>query len=342
MKVLLTGGRAPATLELARLLFRAGHRVEVAESQAFPLTRFSNCVALHHRLPRPRQESQDYLQHLRELASNFDLLIPTCEETFWVASADIPQAWCPPLAKLRRLHSKLEFQQRVAEHGLEALPTWRCREGPECLDGRHVLKPEFSRFARAVKIRPRSWPGPGDWIAQPYLDGQEYSALLLCREGQVLAWAAYANRVRWGQGAALRFTHEVPQGLQEWLFQFAQAEGHTGFLAFDLMLTPEGRWYALECNPRLTSGLHLLAACPGLSDVLWHTPGEPLQPRVGETAQLGLALLLQGHWPGRARDVIWDLRDPWPFWAQPLSLLSLARFGRDLTAASTWDIEWNG
>ena len=59
--VLLTGTRAPATLDLARRLWREGVRVIGADSMRFPLGRFSAAFAVHHRVPPPRQDRAGFL-----------------------------------------------------------------------------------------------------------------------------------------------------------------------------------------------------------------------------------------------------------------------------------------
>jgi short-subunit dehydrogenase involved in D-alanine esterification of teichoic acids len=54
--ILLTGGRAPVTLDLARAFHRAGHTVFMAESLRGHLSQPSNAVKAHFVVPAPRQE----------------------------------------------------------------------------------------------------------------------------------------------------------------------------------------------------------------------------------------------------------------------------------------------
>src|SRR5687768_15246342 len=85
--ILLTGGRAPAALELARVFHAAGHRVLMAESVKHHLSQPSRAIAANFHVPPPRQQTAEYLAALRQIitAHNVDLLIPTCEEIFYVA-----------------------------------------------------------------------------------------------------------------------------------------------------------------------------------------------------------------------------------------------------------------
>lgn len=51
--ILITGGRAPVALELARLFKAAGHRVYAAESAKYHLCRVSSAVEASFRVPSP-------------------------------------------------------------------------------------------------------------------------------------------------------------------------------------------------------------------------------------------------------------------------------------------------
>jgi len=357
LRVLLTGGRAPATLELARVLAWAGHHVEVAESLSPHLCRFSRAVERCHRVPAPNRQPQLFARALQTLMTTraIDLLIPTCEEIYWVAKARLACAWCEPLEKLLPLHSKWHFQRRVAQHGLNPLQTKRCSTPQQLLpylDGAHVIKPEYSRFAQKVLIRPRQprqLTGPGPWVVQPFVEGREWCVFAIARAGRLLARAIYPCEMRLGQGSALRFRYQHHQALSEWLERFVAGEAYTGFVAFDFIEDRAGRLWPLECNPRLTSGIHLLAGQAGLADLFWKDPPRVLTPKPGSMAQLSQALLLLGKFDRKevlvARDVIFCRKDPWPGLLQIFTLLPLAARAvgqrMSIVEASTWDIEWN-
>src|SRR5579862_3436967 len=85
--VLLTGGRAPVTLDLARKFARAGYCVSVAESSPVHLCRYSNSVRNCYDVPPPNTEPAAFIAALIEIIreEQIDLLIPTCEEVFFVA-----------------------------------------------------------------------------------------------------------------------------------------------------------------------------------------------------------------------------------------------------------------
>jgi hypothetical protein len=133
------------------------------------------------------------------------------------------------------------------------------------------------------------------------------------------------------------------------------ALGYTGQLSLDFIRDHDGL-YLLECNPRATSGVHLIDPAQligGLTD-----PAQPpwIEPP-GRCRQLTIPLLADAareirRWRVALResfahaDVIADYRDPLPLLTQIPMTLAFARISRQerigLTAATTHDIEWNG
>lgn len=378
--VLLTGGRAPYTLELARVLADDGCDVHVAESVDVHLTRLSR-TACHHRVPPPRQEPAAFIEALVALIreTGAELLLPTCEEVFWVARGrDVLSEHCvvpvPELATLRDVHHKGAFIRVAAEAGLP-VPDTRVattegglREAVAAL-GDVVIKPAWSRFATRVVRRPeprdlaRLEPGrDAPLVVQQWLDGPEWCSWSLAREGRLIAHACYAPRFT-ANAAAVAFTHVDQPRIREHAARFAEATQWTGFLAFDWR-EHQGDVLPIECNPRGTSGIHLLAGQPGFADALRSLVDPPherdrVEPAPGTRAQVALAMLLYGHHkPGphggeswwrtlrRSRDVLWRRDDPLPLLLGMASYVGIAgtalRRGVGMLEASTWDIQWDG
>ncbi|MBI3925333.1 MAG: GNAT family N-acetyltransferase [Armatimonadetes bacterium] len=216
--VLLTGGRAPATLDLARFFSRAGIRVVTADSLRFPLTRFSRAVAHHARVPAPRPDPGAFLAALRTLVHTHrvDLLIPTCEECFSLADVAGLPAFVEERERLLQVHSKQRFADLARSLGLPVPPTRRVTSPEEALEawgaGPVVLKPEFSRFAARVLIRPgreqvlRADIRPDrPWVIQSYRPGRIVCTYSLVHRGRIAAHAAYAAEITWGPGSAVVF-----------------------------------------------------------------------------------------------------------------------------------------
>src|SRR5689334_20201704 len=112
--ILLTGGRVAASLELARVFHRAGHTVFMAESLRGHLSAPSNAIEKNFLVSSPRHETGIFIKEIQEIVieNKIDLLIPTCEEVFYVGLGreQFPcTVFTESLRKLDILHNKWYF-----------------------------------------------------------------------------------------------------------------------------------------------------------------------------------------------------------------------------------------
>jgi predicted ATP-grasp superfamily ATP-dependent carboligase len=378
MNILLTGGRAPATLDLARSLDRAGNTVFVAESLPQHLCRRSRAIGRSFTVPAPRQETDGFIRAIAEIvtAQSIDLLIPTCEEVFYIGRGRerFPcRVFVEPLERLDILHNKHKFFEQAAAYGLP-VPQTR-------LVGKHtdlanafsawpelVLKPVYSRFASHTLVRPtfdqacNAFRAAGtQWVAQPYVAGRQICTYSVCHDGRVAAHTAYASDFTAGQGATILFQHLEHPASMSWVREFVECFAFTGQIAFDFIEADDGQVVALECNPRATSGAHLLVDCPDFASAFMRPDAPFVTPPAGSPAtQLASAMLVYGlpaslrnrHFKSwlaaflSSRDVIFAWQDPLPALFQLSSIAQYMLLARrqHITAleASTYDIEWNG
>jgi len=377
--ILLTGGRAPATLDLARSFHKAGHSVFVAESLAGSLTGASNAIRDAFVVPSPRQQPDAFIDALAAIIQRqgIDLLIPTCEEIFYVALgleklAGLCRVFAEPIERLRLLHDKWQFIETARSAGLPVPGTLRIETETDLRAAfarwpRLVLKPVYSRFAARTLILPSDstdfdtlGASPiSPWVAQEYLAGQPLCTYSVAHAGRLTAHAAYRSEFTAGQGATIHFQHVNHPASLAWVRRFVEAFGFTGQIAFDFIET-DGTVRAIECNPRATSGIHLLAAAPAFPDAFFHSAMDCLFPPAQPAPMLAAAMLLYGlpaalekgrlsdWWQAfhAGRDVIFRRADMGPTFAQWRSILHFISLGwrRGTTAleASTLDIEWNG
>jgi len=376
MNILLTGARAPATLELARAFQRAGHSVFTAESFRGHLSESSNAVRENFLLPPPRQQTDEFIAALQQIITNckIDFLIPACEEIFYVAMGRDKlhcKVFVEPIRKLDSLHNKWKFFQTA--RGLDlAVPQTTLIAGREDLLDAYarwnelVLKPIYSRFAAQTLILPllaealSTLTFDSRWLAQEFVHGNQICTYGVCHNGRITAHTAYRSEFTAGQGATIVFQHVDHPAAFDWVQTFVRALKFTGQIAFDFMETPDGRVLALECNPRATSGIHTLASNPDFVNAFFDESLACVSPLGNESSMLSMAMpvyelpvrLARGglrHWLKTfftSRDVIFRWDDPKPFFFQVKSILHYLKLARrhgiSPLAASTYDIEWNG
>ena len=374
--ILLTGGRAPVTLDLARAFHRAGHTVFMAESLRGHLSQASAAVKANFVVPAPHQETEAFLAALRSIIeqNQIDLLIPTCEEVFHIAKGldSLPcKVFTEPLAKLDIYHNKWKFVINAVNHNLRVPESMLVKREDDLLHAfaswrRLVLKPVYSRFAARTLILPSLKQALSTlifdepWIAQEYIVGQQFCSYSVCHDGRITAHAVYPTIFTAGQGATIAFQPVEHAGIFEWVRTFVEHFNVTGQMAFDFIETPQGDLYALECNPRATSGAHLLTNNPQFVESFFKEGPFCVTPFADSSHMLGTAMLVYGL-PAALRDgnfrawlraflhsddVILDFRDLKPFLLQWRSIFEYVQFGRrmgiSVLEASTFDIEWNG
>jgi predicted ATP-grasp superfamily ATP-dependent carboligase len=382
--ILLTGARAPVTLDLARALKRAGHRVIGVESMVFPLSKNSRGFHKFYTVTAPNTSLKDFKNDLERIIreEKVNLLIPTCEEAFHVAKvkAELPcEVLVDSFELLDKLHSKLEFNALCKELDLRAPQSFRVTEFKEAEKvikslkwEEFVLKPEFSRFAAKTRIlnladslsflKSSSLQNGTAWVIQRCLKGPEYCTYSLAKNGKLLAHVTYDHEFTAGRGAGICFRAVENPKIEAWVKSFVEKTGFTGQFAFDFIELADGNVEPLECNPRATSGLHLIANHPDFIEAL--TSSMPtkkiVRPKPGAEGQLRLAMLVYGlpsvrssrrmlQWLKTfvgAREVVFSLKDPRPFVDQFFTFFALVAASRRLKITplevSTRDIEWNG
>ena len=366
--VLLTLGRLPVGLDIARSFAAAGWRVLVAEPWSMHLSRMSNTVSECFRVTSPVVDPERYLDDLEALIAAHDvqLVVPVSEESMHVAALRdrIPapiEVFCADQERMLALHDKYRFIRMAAEYGLRVPRSSLAdaAEAAEVVANVYVSKPRLSCSGRGVVIhRPgEAVPPSPQLLLQEHLDGEHHSSFAIARDGQVLVSSVYRGTVMDGS-VAVGFERVADTAvIDAWVAQFVEHSGHTGFIAFDFIVDSAGQAAAIECNPRATSGIHFVAR-PALAAAILGEPPVSQSLRDEQhltesyscfTATLGalfsrrsfrktLARLRQ------ARDVTWSRSDPWPFLLMMIStwrIIWTALFTRhSFAAAAVLDIEW--
>jgi hypothetical protein len=368
--LLLTLGRLPKALDVARGFADLGWRVVVAEPFKRHLAGASRAVAQSHRVTAPAEDKQAYLADLRRIIAEekIDLVVPVSEETMHVAFLrdNLPattQLFTMPPDILLRLHNKHGFVQQARDWGL-AVPKSHVLGDPaaEALVRSRpaVLKPVHSCSGRGVRLLPpgSALPAPDPAvpaIVQRYILGEEYSSCSIAHEGRVSSTVIYRAAQKSGS-VAVAFERVENSAISDWITRFIAAAQWTGFIAFDIMVDEAGQPWGIECNPRTTSGLHFWQRAdiaravvePGF--IPRFRPETRLQQFYSALTETQMSLFRRGPFRENlrqlfsTRDVTWDWHDPMPFLSMtatswPIIRMAIAR-GVTFGEVATLDVGW--
>jgi len=380
-RVLITGARAAAALDLARDFAAAGWEVRLADCSPARIARWSRIPTAVHRYASPVFDRAGFRDDIARLVSQLDpaLVVPTCEEVFHLAAPPLEHVlqnrlFAPRLALLRRLHDKHAFAAACREWGLP-VPGTHILEHPSDLaqfaaaSVDWVFKPPFSRFGESALVGPlparlaQCVPSPTQpLLAQQRIRGVETCFYGVAHKGALVGFCAYSSQWRMGGGASFAFeplAGKREETLRNLAQTLVQRSGITGQFAADVIFDADETPWLIECNPRATSGVHLLTGNGDLARAIAHgTPipasrapqprhlapamvlfGLPLAIRTGRVAQWRRAMTNSADAisrPGDRRPLAGALVD-----AAGFALTGL-RHGISTTSASTRDIAWNG
>ena len=288
-RILITGARAPVSIDLSRRFHAAGHKVFLCDSIRFPIGRFTSKQQSTHRVPSPRHDTAGFIVELNRIIDDhqIDLVIPTSEECFYL-SANREELHCKclidSLPLLESLHNKFTFSQTYANEFASAPRTDLISDAsqlhmyvPQSED--FVFKPVYSRFASSALIGPSArklstlnFKPAQPWVAQEKVEGTQVSSFSLTNNGRLLAHSSYTTPYRAGQGAGIFFEPLEHMGILNYVESFLRQTNFTGQIGFDFIIDSEDHPWVIECNPRATSGIHLFAQnsklCEAYLDVL--------------------------------------------------------------------------
>ncbi len=372
--VLLTLGRLPKSVELIRGFAALGFRVLVAEPHPWHLSRISNQVDRSFEIVSPVTDPDGYLRQLQEIVARerVELVVPISEETMHASGLKplLPPGttmFCPDQHTLLELHDKFRFTELARPAGVDVPETVTLGD-PQARRladaGAFVVKPRFSCSGRGVEFFEQGAPLPTrdePCVVQRRIEGALLSTFSVVRDGRVLVTVVYRGLVMAGT-VSVCFEQVDHPAIDGWVERFAAHHRSSGFLSFDFVVDAAGRPFGIECNPRITSGVHFIEPADLATAMLGGLSGARVRLRPQRLAQQFYPTLteterafLQGNFAKarrsfmamwRARDVVWSWRDPLPFLTMPLTawrILSHAiRKGTSLGEASTFDIEWYG
>ncbi|MEM1400641.1 MAG: ATP-grasp domain-containing protein [Pseudomonadota bacterium] len=371
--VLLTLGRLPKALEIARCLHRAGCRVIVAEPLGWHLCKGSRAVSKCYRVTSPNDDRDRYRQDLIRIIEEerVGLVIPVSEEIIHVAEALADGATTAhgvgaSFPEILRYHDKAQFIALAKELGLRVPETAKAKS-PEAAEiiqtDDFVIKPALGCAGSNLRFgvrgqEPAMTADEEGLILQRRVRGQEISTLSLCHSGSVLGTSVYKGLVLCGTVAVSFERQDDLTSVEEWVRLFVERTRYSGFIAFDFILDDKGDAWPIECNPRVTSGVHFFdhdSLAKGLTEPSRDVHVRKNKKRRLQDGHTTLALAYANIARPRAffrrvrltlsiADVKWSWQDPIPFlFMTTLSLPILWRMVSKrlrLAEATTIDIEW--
>lgn len=226
----------------------------------------------------------------------------------------------------------------------------------------YILKPSYSRSGLSIqKVSSRTPPKVdidprNPLVAQEWLHGKKFCSYSISHNGKLSAHTVYPVEFSIEGNACLNFEAIHHPKIQLWIASFVEKENFTGQIAFDFIETDENKLYAIECNPRGTSGINLFQEKDNFPAAFFNTQESLIIPELGYSKKLGWGMLFYG-WKTRqllkfakkfmmVKDVIFSRTDIKPFFHQFVLLFvylfkSLKLRAR-LPAMFTFDIDWNG
>ena len=372
--VLLTLGRLPKALEVARALRGAGCRVIVAEPFKRHLTGASRAVARNVVVTSPVEDREAYLGELAALAAEegASLVLPVSEE---ILHASLLRGRLPagvrlaamPHEALLALHDKLSFAEVCRAAGVAAPATFALgdpRAAELARRARTVVKPLFSCSGRGVRFLAQGEALPGATtepeLVQEFCAGRVLSTFTLARAGLPRITVTYRGAVMQGTVAVCFERIDTPPAVDAWVGAMVHHTAFDGFISFDLVEDAAGAIRGIECNPRATSGIHFVEPSDLAAELLEPRPDRPLRFKPGRLMQQFYPCLTEtqrtmfGDGPFRenlrclmaARDVTWSARDPWPLLSQPYTswpIIEMAMRRRcTFGEVAMLDLAWGG
>ena len=371
---LLTVGRFPAALTLARGLHEHGVRVIVADPMKRQLCSVSRSVAKTHQVAPPNTDIAGWERDILAIIEreNVTDLIPTSEEVCHVANLAprLPETTRyvgPSTEWIAQWHDKLQFVNYAIGRGVTAPSVFTTADGEarslirqtEC-----VLKPRRGCSGTEVSFIPQgsTLPPPSkNMLLQRRVQGNHLYTLSWVDAGEVKATASYRGSTHSGTVAVGFQSAPTPFSVKQWIERFVADTNVTGFLSFDFILDRSGIPWGIECNPRLSSGVHFISETwLGAAVMGEAAEAAPISP-AGKRVQWSCSTLAEAYkhlfrfqLPELfrclrdlfvSRDAVWSWRDPLPYILMtPLCWEFIWRSIRErmpIGDASQCDIAWH-
>lgn len=333
--VMLTGGRSPICLALARMWKRKGWKVSIIEHKVLTFSRFSNSVSGYHLIPDPVNHFEQFSYQLLALLGRErpDMLIPVNEDILHYGRI---QHEIRALAVdfevveqelLVHLHNKFSNIELAHQAGIP-VPVTRYFNGEDIDWQAFILKPVYSRFGHRVIVDRQGFRSrhQDNYVKQQRINGVQICTYGFARAGELRAYACYQTNLGIENSVSLMFTPYRSQRVFDYMQRFIRTHGLCGSISLDFLYDGD-EYYFIECNPRLTHGAILLGESLPDAFIADDIDGKILmmgRQRYGLKAAWLYKILSDKKWRKTAKvyasscDMVADSRDLAPILALPL------------------------
>lgn len=350
----LVAGHGVYALRMLRSLRTCGQRlwiglVTTAPDDYAAYSCYVDGVAL---APRPEEHLAAYVESLRSLFP-CDLVIPCCEETYYIAEAKqrgmlqvgnygeasdrLPMLLSPNLASLLELGDKLTFNKLCGNVGVANVPkTYSPGHALVVPEVKYILKPRMGRGGHeneCVEVSEGEVLSTGK-VIQEFVDGSDVSSFSFAVNGHIFSHLCYQGTVAatHAPGFSLCRTQIDSSDSLSIAGKIAAATSYTGFFGIDFRLSSSGNLHPIECNPRMTNGIHFLGS--------FTIGGSPLSvmTTVAKVQRIKtfLGVFLDSSLLTTSDDVF-DMADPVPFMRMLLNLVRVIIASVFISCQNPWD-----
>lgn len=361
MRILITGGRAPATLHLIRLLAcNSTYVLYTADSTFLYMSKYSNKVKRAFLHAKPNVDKELFKKQILRIIEDNDInvLIPTCEEIYHLSefrqeiialNCIFMSGW---LEELIPLHNKWEFHGICRKHTIN---TPKTSLSINDITYPVVAKGIYSRSGNQIRILKNKedferLENRETYLFQQRVDGTEVCTFSFAYKGKASVTVMYESDYKLSENSPNICYHPIKdEQIEQLVNGFIEKLNWSGQIGFDIIKTTDGEIYFIECNPRLTGGIFLLdhvclenhfltakktVSSYGIRTLLWFS----------QFRNRKIKKLLKGKI--RIKDCTFDKNDMKPFFAMYMYFLKNVILQivkkKKLTEIIVEDIEWNG
>jgi predicted ATP-grasp superfamily ATP-dependent carboligase len=375
----------PFAVDEIRKLGRAGHDVYAADT--FRTAPGSHSASVHERVvvPAPKQDTLAFIGAVADLImrEGIELVVPMFEEVFYLAKhrdqlAELTTLYLPSFDVLARIHNKASFVELCQDLDVPVPPSVVARSKADLQRAVGEFPQYFARAAYSrggVELLTNTGPLAGTvdldsvsptaddpWIVQGFVEGKDLCSFSVVHDGQVAAHCTYEHPRTIEHAGGIEFVSVDEPRTLELAERIAGALGYTGQLSFDWMVHEDGSISIVECNPRPTDGVTLMADDVFVGALLSPSSSAAVVP-AGNKSEIKFAMLRDmfrepANLPSDLRemfeapDVYHGKHDVKPFLYEVLSYSHVFAFRHhehakahkhtDLVAAQFFDVEWDG